>query len=164
MALSGSNTLVLERKFDLKGSPITPEELHLNATCKTQLPPSSKFANSHFVTLARPSTAEGVVASLCNSRKQRKSGKIFPRTILVTQPLPHSLVSSNTHPCIREIEEREEDELPSKALRTDTVMFLFPFNKHDISHAPRYHLVLPLASKENLDEQLANHQAIQPLF
>lgn len=162
MAFNGPNNPVLERRFDLKGSAIAPEELHLNATCKTQLPSSPKFTNSHFVTLARPYTAEELVASLCHSRKQKKGGKIFPRPILVTQPLPHKLVASGIHPCIREIEEQEEEEggLPDKALRTDTVMFLFPFPKHDISHAPRYHLILPLASKDNLDEQVAHKLSI----
>ena len=46
--------------------------------------------------------------------------------------------------------------LSNKALHADTVMFLFPFPKNDVSHAPRYHLVLPLAGKENADEQLAH--------
>ena len=155
------STMILERRFDLKGSPVTSDELHLNPTCKTQLPSSPKFANSHFVTLAHPHAAEAFIASLCHYRRQKRGGKIFPRPILVTQPLPHTLAATGVHPSIREAEESEEGgSLAKQALGTDTVMFLFPFPKNDITHAPRYHLILPLANKENLDKQLAHKLSI----
>ena len=151
------------RSLDREGDAPTPDEVYLNVNCKQPIPQSSRFANSHLITLASPQSAEIFVESLTPRYRPRVKGKRDnPRPILISQTLPHTFGTSGVYPCIREIAENDEEvnSLAQKAHCTETVMYLFPCPKLDVTHAPRYHLVLPLANLTDLDEQLAHKLTI----